>query len=145
MGRAHHLADFGYFYDALSGEFLPPSDPYGQTHTLGRLMLATFKNGQISNPRSFQETRQYRPSWALISSVVSVSHDDDIRSLTLIGYQNDLRIVHSHDQDTRGIQVFTEDTAIPAFRSPLPGKSYKDTQNAVSGLAQEFFNNNPGQ
>jgi hypothetical protein len=33
------------FFDALSGEFVPKTDPNGQTQTLGRLSLATIRYG----------------------------------------------------------------------------------------------------
>jgi hypothetical protein len=50
------------FYDALSGEFHPATDPQHRAHTLGRLCVATFQNGE----RTETEPDKYRypPSWA---------------------------------------------------------------------------------
>jgi hypothetical protein len=56
------------FYDAISGEFRAASDPH-RTHTLGRLVTATFMKGTHKNPgfstpdfKPFAMT--YKPSWA---------------------------------------------------------------------------------
>ncbi len=64
------------FYDALSGEFVPPSDKLGRSHTLARLAVAASQKGEY-NLRSLrsehapsslkiQETEfyTYSPSWA---------------------------------------------------------------------------------
>lgn len=146
MARAPHLAAYGYFYDALSGEFLPPSDPQGRAHTLARLMTATFLKGEASNPHSYEERRTYTPVWAPISSIVRVCHDDDIRSLTLHGGQNELRVEHAPDgKGSRNVQVFTEGVEAPAFEAPLTGSGYKNIQASVAELAQRFFDAFPAQ
>jgi hypothetical protein len=84
------------FYDALSGEFSPPTDPLNRKHTLGRLAVATFiKGGSVSENyvvNGFQATPviQYKPSWAeKVSSTISLEVDKNtmVHSLT----QLDLR------------------------------------------------------
>ena len=52
-------------YDAMSGEFAPPTDPEKRLHTLGRLALATVTKGKYTLDReSFDPLFTYRPSWA---------------------------------------------------------------------------------
>lgn len=51
------------FYDALSGEFLPPTDQEHRIHTLGRLAVATFEKG--ANQYTHRATYAYKPNWAL--------------------------------------------------------------------------------
>jgi hypothetical protein len=139
MYRAPQQVEFGYFYDALSGLFWPPSDPKGREHTLGRLMTATFARGQVTMPHSDIERRAYTPSWAPICSAVRVCHDDDIRTLTLDGSTNRLEIVHGYASNHRTIEVFTEDLGSPTFRMPLLGSSSSEIQTTVAELAQAFF------
>ena len=61
------------FIDALGGEFTPASDPDRQ-HTLGRLLVATFQKGELSQPAwdaigGLAYDLAYHPSWA--SNVIS--------------------------------------------------------------------------
>jgi hypothetical protein len=50
------------FYDALSGEFYPATDPKHRAHTLGRLCVATFQKGERTNAEP--DKYRYAPSWA---------------------------------------------------------------------------------
>ncbi|MEO8785243.1 MAG: hypothetical protein ABI221_02975 [Candidatus Saccharimonadales bacterium] len=147
MYGAPQQVEFGYFYDSLNGLFLPPSDPKQRAHTLARLMTATFAKGRISQPHSPNEQRQYQPSWAPISSIVRVCHDDDIRTLTLTGSladgQDELRIDHAYTEGHRSVQVFTEGAETPPYQAPLLGALHKEIQDAVSTLAQSFFDQFP--
>lgn len=54
------------FYDVLSGEFNPPTDPAKRAHTLGRLALATFSKGEWTPPAigGSRAKFTYEPSWA---------------------------------------------------------------------------------
>jgi hypothetical protein len=63
------------FYDALSGEFTPPSDPEARAHTLGRLAYAAFSKGTEYEGRSVpgRMLYAYEPSWAPgVKATVSV-------------------------------------------------------------------------
>ncbi|HSX33682.1 MAG TPA: hypothetical protein VLF91_05095 [Candidatus Saccharimonadales bacterium] len=58
-------------YDALSGEFAPPSDPQARAHTLGRLLYAAFHKGWSTDPpwtnapvARGERAYVYEPSWA---------------------------------------------------------------------------------
>jgi len=130
-----------YFYDALSGEFLPPSDSKGRKHTLSRLMNATIEKGVVSNPNSHQEKRVLVPTWAPIESVVHISHWD-IRSLTLTGEHRGVKFVHTlGGVRPRSIQVFDLDyNDLLVFEAPLDHTSEYDLiQNRISNIAQNFF------
>ncbi len=57
------------FYDALSGEFAPKSDPSKRNHTLGRLVVATFRKGDVVEENYDPgepglSAISYSPSWA---------------------------------------------------------------------------------
>jgi hypothetical protein len=146
MYLAPHLANFGYFYDALSGEFLPPSDPKNSAQTLARLMIISFREGLVSDAGSYEELRLYKPEWAPISSVVRVCHNDDIRELSVIGDESELRVVHAPNSDgTRNIHVFTEDPSSPVFDAPLRGTDYAEIRDAVTEIAQTFFDGIPAK
>jgi hypothetical protein len=71
------------FFDALSGEFRPMGDPK-QTHTLGRLAVATFQKGELVMPRTQTPSGPtiyvlgYRPVWAPdVEANLSVYELDD--------------------------------------------------------------------
>lgn len=51
------------FYDALSGDFHPPTDPDGKAHTLARLSVATVAKGDHEKDGE-EDFYYYRPSWA---------------------------------------------------------------------------------
>lgn len=67
------------FYDVLSGEFKPPSDSQGRTHTLARLTMAAFQKGD--HKQTPQDTAIYRPSWA----AGSIATAEALRSGELTG------------------------------------------------------------
>lgn len=134
-------ANHSYFYDALSGEFTPPTDPLGRKHTLGRLMLGTFEKGAVENPNSHREMRIYTPSWAPISSVVGISHWD-IRSLTLEAEDRTISFEHTlEDRASRRLRI--TDTALgftPVFDIELGHQSdYAVIQDVTTRTAQDFF------
>jgi hypothetical protein len=54
------------FYDVLSGELRPPSDPNNAVHRLGRLAYRTYEVGQAQprNQRDRCDRYTYSPSWA---------------------------------------------------------------------------------
>ena len=66
---------YGLFYDALSAEFRPPTDPQRGIHTLARLATAACENGTYD---SVEDAYTYSPSWAE-HSYVMVSQPDDER------------------------------------------------------------------
>jgi len=130
-----------YFYDALSGEFLPPSDSKGRKHTLSRLLNATIERGVVSNPNSHQEKRVLVPTWAPIESVVHISHWD-IHSLTLTADDRKVRFVHTlQDALPRSISVFDTDYSDGlVFDAPLGHPpDYDRIQNRIRNIAQNFF------
>lgn len=139
--NARISTNHAYFYDALSGSFLPPSDPKGRTHTLARLMNATIEKGEVIYPNTHKELRLYRPSWAPISSLVHISHWD-IHSMTLQTTGRGISFEHTlNDASARTIKV--TDSAFyvnPLLEQELgPENDYNDLQDRVSKLAQRFF------
>ena len=54
---------------ALSGEFSPPSDPLGRSHTAARLYMGSILNGEALGPG--EETFTYHPLWAPAQVVVA--------------------------------------------------------------------------
>lgn len=131
----------GYFYDALSCKFLPPSDPKGRKRNLARLMNQTMERGEITNANAHQEKRLYIPSWAPIKSVVHISHWD-IRSLTLTGEEREVQFVHTlTDSRPRGVQVFDTDYSDSLVFEAYLGNTaeYDLIQNRIRNIAQNFF------
>lgn len=136
-----------YFYDALSGRFQPPSDPEARTHTLARLMNAALEKGTVTHPNSHNERHTYRPFWAPISAVVQVSHWD-IHSLTLIGEQRQIELIHILDGGPhRNLRVLdTSQGTEPIIDAPLGhATKYDELQERVRLIAQDFFNAFPKQ
>lgn len=139
---ARESINHSYFYDALSGNFNPPSDPQGRTHTLGRLMIATFEKGVETNHGSHRQRHTYRPSWAPVTSVVHVSHWD-MRSLSLEGDGRELMLAHTlSGKKHRSLQVIDTGLGLePILEEPLGQEfGYVDLQERVSSIAQNFFN-----
>ena len=131
----------GYFIDALSGKFSPPSDPKGRKHTLSRLMNATMERGEVTNPNSHREKRIIVPKWAPITSTVQISHWD-IHSLTLTSEEREVKFVHTlNDSSPRGIQVFDTDYSdLLVFEATLGhNPDYDLVQRRVKNIAQNFF------
>jgi len=52
------------YYDLLSGEFSPISDPSGSQHSMGRLAIATYRKGLETGRDNKYAHREYTPSWA---------------------------------------------------------------------------------
>ena len=151
--------DFGVrplFYDALSGEFLPPSDNIGRAHTLGRLTVAACSKG-LRAPGQFLSgshipknlghrpvnTYTYQPPWANVEVVVA-------KQTIGVGFVEGLQ-VHSLDTgetfavyDTidpsastqRGIRIV--DDSVRFMQIEL-GAMLDDARSAVVQTAQQFF------
>lgn len=142
--------NFGYFYDALSGEFHPPTDTERRAHTLGRLLLATYEKGDVVDPHSHREMRTYQPSWAPIHSTVHISHWD-IHSLTLVDEVGERVMQFEHtlegkrdvttNKDYRTIRIHDSDfPGKPVFEQRLGhGLDYNSVRNVVTRSAQDFF------
>ena len=145
-----HLGVRPLFYDALSGEFVPPSDPNGHAHTLGRLAYASVLKGEISRNevvpgigRRVVDTYTYVPSW---SGVISRA----IREQSSMGFIAGLELRPNVEGEVeklgvydiqlndghRGIQlVGTDERTIPLEL----GESIGQSRSAVTEAAQSFF------
>ena len=127
------------FYDALSGEFTPATDP--RQHTLGRLAVATIKKGSYSLQDSGSyPAYSYTPSWApevtcevdgvftiggrAILQGISLSRDND-RSLYVRDYAGTAVDVIGGAEDMR-------------YELEL-GEHLLVARQAVSAAAEAFF------
>lgn len=150
------------FYDALGGEFYPPSDKLGRGHTLGRLMVATYTKGahqKVQHPSGVSMPREianrwadmftYTPSWAdaevtTLRETLKVGRPAFFVSLQLTSRANGLNVAvydteHETDIAQRGIRLVTpqETTFIPLAL----GDELDDARSAVTNAAKIFFDN----
>ena len=130
-----------YFYDALSGNFMPPSDTENVGLSLARLMSETMERGQISNPNSHNGRYTYLLPWASVISEVHTSHWD-IKSLTLSASDRELKVVHTLEGNKpRRLKVYDSDLGLdPVFDAELGYRSdYYEIQERVRNVAKSFF------
>lgn len=149
------------FYEALSGEFLPPSDLEKRAHTLGRLAYAAFLKGKQILPHAPAGRAQtayfrYKPSWAptveaeldceLYGNLyVARSFDITNREKPLQEWPDSVMIVDSLDQidsPSLFLQDLINDDGGEAWMSDLApkSKSLDNFRTIVAESAQNFFN-----
>ncbi len=139
------------FYDVLSGRFFPPSDPSGESHTLGRLMVGSFQNGEASKPIDSEldflqryghiYARRFRPPWAPTVESTALYREDDSRRIFKFAAGIVLRTesgaqlaIAYHPIDG---SVTIEGTA--ALIIPELGSGLTPAQEEVAEHAQQFF------
>ncbi len=132
------------FYDALSGEFTPPTDDKQRQHTLGRLAYASYSKGELTvedtSPPYLRSL--YIPSWA---GHVTVRADFDFdekgfqpTTLTGILLQDKAKRSLCVAEDGSIIYIGTVDNG--DTRLPLElGEELQTARAAVTQAAQEFF------
>lgn len=143
------MAEFrplGLFYDALSAEFAPPTDPSKRLHTLARLAVATCDKGQ--GPDDY---RSYTPSWARNSySIVEQPVDrGPFDTQVTIGesygrWPREIRFTHHRTNPTESARrdelVITERNLEIVHPLEL-GNILRATRTDVADIAQDFYNN----
>lgn len=133
------------FYDALSGEFRPPSDPQKQVQTLGRLGYTAFNEGELELINHSVEPQldfRYTPSWApntvttlhcsqvgegglLVAHTVSLTNTDSKKSLHIMDTRPGwMEIGHGDDEKALPLEL---------------GESLAAARLAVAEAAQMFF------
>lgn len=133
------------FYDALSGEFQPPTDPQRRSHTLARLAVATFTKGEEIESDAEQVTLLYKPSWAPIESTVACPIDLETgrTTLTLLSLEMPEREVNFIDASMgklpRGLVLSTGHGAEIWLGVEL-GTELDGTRMLATRAAQVFFN-----
>lgn len=133
------------FYDALSGEFTPPSDEQHRKHTLGRLAYACYTKGEhVINSESTPSYLDsfYIPSWA---GHITVKADFDLdeedpQTTALYGVllrDRSERTLYVANQDS-GVYIGTVEGGDLEFPLEL-GESLQQARVAVTSATQEFF------
>lgn len=146
--RVHHL-----FYDALSSEFKPPSDPEERLHTLGRLAYATARKGNedVGGFNLYKRSFRYVPSWAASCEVTAKYTRKfnetllTLEDLELAGSENNsLRIEAlpvGDNPDDPEFRFTITDVACNSETYDLElGCKLTVARTALAGVAQEFFN-----
>lgn len=141
------------FYDVLSGEFLPQTDPARKRHTLGRLAVATYRRGEriqlvsdLTTPGTV--TMLYDPSWATHTQVVTNWETVNRRWLRSRG---DLELRSVQISDTFGnlfaVRYFPDSETV-SFQGADPvvqsrpaniGEDLDATRTELTTAAQAFF------
>jgi hypothetical protein len=138
------------FYDALSGEFEPLSDPMGRKHTLGRLAFASCVKGEITDTHDLSDftllDRTYSPSWApAIKATVSGDIGRDrldettftLRELSISTDQTAHNHLSIRENQHRG-EVFGVEINDSHFSVDL-GESLLSVRSLIADEAQKFF------
>ena len=131
------------FYDALSGEFLPPSDPLQRAHTLGRLSYAACSKGTRSpDARPWISKFLYTPSWAEHVRVIADCHSTGtnnqehfLGAITLVSVAGtQLEIA-----DLEGDGIYIAENGNETELEVQLGTELSIARQAVTCAAQRFF------
>ena len=135
------------FYDALSGEFHPPSDELRRAHTLGRLAYAGVSKGDVDliddGGDPYLQYR-YRPSWAphvLTIANCDMDEEEAPTRLTSIELRDSVgRSVLMADENMYGPQNIHVGTLETDIRLPLSlGDELAQARLLVARTTQVFF------
>lgn len=131
------------FYDALSGEFNPATDPQ-RKHTLGRLIVATFLKGdtRLGHPYADPLEFTYRPSWASgVGSTIDCDQVDKttfrVSDITLRSSFGELLIADDTTMESARLLISTSNNR-EQYSLGL-GKDLALAKSAVTKAANEFF------
>lgn len=140
------------FFEALSGEFAPPSDILGRKHTLGRLAFATFLRGNTHSRIKINENLfgiSYDPTWTSNVKAIVFCEKIDEKLLILSGVSLSIKgnnLSLAIDDDTDGIAYGFGTPAVGIHSSyydietPLePIERLDNTKNVITQAAQDFF------
>lgn len=145
------------FFEALSGEFTPPSDAQKRAHTLGRLAIATFIKGEQKIVNHGATTSgltntayiKYSPSWAPEVTVEVIGYLTDNK-----GKSNEseflLKIMSLNNQEDGDLLITNlADKGLPIMHvhglgmefdlALEPGDQLDIAKHKAATLAQYFF------
>lgn len=138
---------YGLFYDVLSGEFTPPSDPEHSQHTLARLAVATSEKG-----RGPDDCRDYVPSWAqdtytLLETDIIGDHVLSIGSSAL-DKSNFHQFADFTSDPARGPRdrhelVITDNTGLEVVHPLELGPRLNELRAEIAKIAQKFYDQHP--
>lgn len=137
------------FGDALSGEFLPPTDPKHETHRLYRLAEGTVLDGTCVEAEEDQAVFEYVPAWAsqaTSTAVCAINSDGEHRVQSLmirsnIGSYPDIDFHNGlidHGWNEKGLVVVAGNVQC---QFPLIERWQRNLASRyAASVAQEFFN-----
>ncbi len=138
------------FYEALTGEFKPPSDPEKRVHTLGKITIATFTKGTLI--RGFSDEwhvgYEYNLSWApkVHSRVICLEDMDHLKTnlsqLVLNTESEELTFqdaLNNSESESSGIVIVSSGKRIVELPLWL-GPELEIAKEAITNSAQSFFN-----
>jgi hypothetical protein len=144
--------------DILTGEFKPPSDPDEETHQLGRLATAAYRDGAGVDPTDFERgvagqpsylhAAQFTPTWArdVVARVLYRSLGPPYYGLDFLA---GLHLVNAPTADRLviGIDHVAEQVRLTSsLRDPIAplavalGATMTAHKQLITDWAQEFFN-----
>lgn len=143
------------FYDALSGEFAPRSDPLKRKHTLGRLAVAAVQKGEVQEQDDSMCMFQYEPSWAAgvvavatcSTGIMTYSGSDEIAvpRLTAISLVNssintELSVYEDQRYPEGRMELVIVENETPFVGMSLElGPDIASTRKTIAARAQYFF------
>lgn len=139
------------FYDVLSGEFVPATDPTKRKHTLGRLAFAAVQKGEALQVEDHRRDFEYEPSWApgiLVTAACSHVADGELGNredlvLSLVG----IDLVNKLDnssltvmEDEKEFFIIENEMRFPSKPLEL-GPNIARTRRIITLRAHAFFEN----
>ncbi len=108
MNRIANAIGANLFYEALRGEFMPPTDQMQRQHTLAHLAMSTLEKGRNVSPHSPRHVApeeislQLTPSWADESAaIVNLNRVGALTSLELVTLGPTGHLLGAHDPFAR--------------------------------------------
>ncbi len=141
------------FFDVLCGEFRPPHDLRGFTHTLGRLSVRAYEAGErvalpesgIQVPPLMAGIRAYRytPSWAGNVQATTITDyyplTPSMAGIVLEAPESTLAIFSEQDDDRRhGVRLELPDGS-SSFTPLVVGHGLNDIRDSITAGVQTFF------
>lgn len=132
------------FYDALSGEFQPPTDPKGRIHTLARLAVGAGQRGEAVAQQA--SLYRYTPSWAVGSyAVAEWVSSNKLLGLSLevgepaVSTWADFQLVQAGHKLSQPELLMSDSTGVEALNPLELGPGLNDLRAQAAGVAQAFY------
>jgi hypothetical protein len=140
-----------HVYDALSGEFRPPTDPEKRLHTIGRLAIAAVTKGDYKlihaeGESDFAPRFIYHPSWAphvtvqVDADFISRDHDQMLMSGIDLKSETHRGMYFGDAADSSdGVTLVIDRAQETVYYDLALGAELQGARAAATKAAQEFF------
>ena len=136
------------FYDALSGEFIPQSDPDKRHHTMARLAFKAYAKGEhqsaeIASNGKRMFSRRYEPIWAPgVIATAYAKNDGNACRLLAVGLHapGDRQLIVQDTSTSNGFSLDIATGTADSVRLNYLDEFHETTRRAVAEAAKVFFN-----